>query len=79
MHLVPDEHRQSLSSASASPSSLPAHHDDVQNAIANVQKTAQADTTKSGQAHADFLEAIRQLNLVAETPRETLMRVRFEV
>ena len=77
MHLVPGEHPQSP--LPTSPPPHPAHHDQVQQAIANVQEAAHADTTKSGQAHADFLEAIRQLNLVAETPRETLMRVRFEV
>ena len=53
--------------------------DDVQKAIENVRKAAQVDTAGSGQAHVDLLEAVRKLNLAAETPAETLMRMRFEV
>ncbi len=52
---------------------------DVSKEIDNVRKAAQADTTGSGQAHVDMLEAIRKLNLAVETPAETLMRMRFEV
>lgn len=52
---------------------------DLSKAIENVQKAAQADTDGSGQAHVDLLEAIHQLNLTAETPSETLMRMRFQV
>lgn len=48
-------------------------------AIENIQKTAQADTSRSGQAHVDLLDAVRTLNLAAETPAETLMIMRFEV
>ena len=48
-------------------------------AIDKVQKAAKADTTGTGQRHVDLLEAIRELNLAAETPAETLMRMRFEV
>ena len=51
----------------------------IQRALDNVQRAAQADTTGSGQAHVDLLEAVRLLNLAAETPAETLMRMRFEV
>lgn len=52
---------------------------DLSKAIADVQKAAQADKTGSGQSHVDLLEAVRRLNLAAETPAETLMRMRFEV
>jgi len=52
---------------------------DVSKAIDNVRKAARADTNGSGQAHVDLLEAIRKLNLAAETPAESLMRMRFEV
>ena len=48
-------------------------------AIMNVQEAAQADIIDTGQAHVELLEAIRQLNLAAETPSETLMRMRFQV
>ena len=51
----------------------------IQQAIQNVQKAAQADITRCGQTHVDLLDAIRALNLAAETPAETLMRMRFEV
>ena len=52
---------------------------DVQRAIENVQKAAKADTTRSGQAHVDLIDAMRTLNLAVETPAESLMRMRFEV
>ncbi|KAG8532525.1 uncharacterized protein KY384_002402 [Bacidia gigantensis] len=81
MNFVDNDSRPS-SASSQSPivSSAPTTPDDgVQEAIANVQRAAQADKTKTGQTHADFLEAVRQLNLVAEAPQETLMRIRFEV
>ena len=48
-------------------------------AIQDVQNAAAADSTGTGQRHVDLLEAIRRLNLVAEAPAETLMRMRFEV
>ncbi|KAI4218798.1 MAG: hypothetical protein LQ349_008569 [Xanthoria aureola] len=54
------------------------HSRAVQDALRKVQDAAQADSTGSGQAHVDFLEAIRKLNLASETPAETLMRMRFE-
>ncbi|CAO1602531.1 hypothetical protein XANCAGTX0491_006141 [Xanthoria calcicola] len=52
------------------------HSRAVQDALRKVQDAAQADSTGSGQAHVDFLEAIRKLNLASETPAETLMRMR---
>ena len=52
---------------------------DLSRAIAEVQQAAQADTTGTGQRHVDLLESIRRLNLAAETPAETLMRMRFQV
>ena len=52
---------------------------DLSKAIADVQKAAQADTTGTGQRHVDLLEAVRRLSVAAETPAETLMRMRFEV
>lgn len=55
------------------------HSRALQDALRKVQDAAQADSTGSGQAHVDFLEAIRKLNLASETPAETLMRMRFEV
>ena len=51
----------------------------VQEAIANIQKAALKDKTGTGQAHADLLDGIRRLQLAAESPQETLMRIRFEV
>ncbi|KAL8890984.1 MAG: hypothetical protein Q9215_001906 [Flavoplaca cf. flavocitrina] len=55
-----------------------AHSKAVQDALRTVQDAIQAETTASGQAHLDLLELIRKLNLAAETPAESLMRVRFE-
>ena len=52
---------------------------DLSDAIRDVQNKAKADTAGNGEAHVQLLEAIRQLNLAAETPAETLMRMRFEV
>ena len=52
---------------------------DLSKAIRDVNEAAQADTTGTGQSHVDLLEAVRRLNLAAETPAETLMRMRFEV
>lgn len=51
----------------------------VLTAIENVQRAAKADANGTGQPHADLLDAVRELNLAAETPAETLMRMRFEV
>lgn len=51
----------------------------LQQALTNVQKAAQADKVGAGQAHVDLLDAVRKLNLAAESPAETLMRMRFEV
>lgn len=48
-------------------------------AIENVQKAAQADSAGTGQSHMELLEAIHQLKLAAETPSETLMRMRLQV
>ena len=53
--------------------------EDLKRAIANVQKAAEADTTRTGQAHADLLAAVRELTRAVETPEEKLMRMRFEV
>ncbi|KAL8999601.1 MAG: hypothetical protein Q9169_001561 [Polycauliona sp. 2 TL-2023] len=55
-----------------------AHSKTVQDALRIVQDAAEADTNASGQAHAHLLESIRKLSLAAETPAETLMRMRFE-
>ena len=52
---------------------------DLSKEIAEVQKLAKADNTGNGQPHVDLLESIRKLTLAAETPAETLMRMRFEV
>lgn len=52
---------------------------DLSKAIQDVQDAAKADTTGTGQRHVDLLESIHRLNLAAETPAETLMRMRFEV
>ena len=51
----------------------------IQRALSNVQAKATADSTGTGQAHADLLDAIKELSLAAESPAETLMRMRFEV
>ncbi|KAI4194076.1 MAG: hypothetical protein LQ350_007985 [Teloschistes chrysophthalmus] len=51
---------------------------DLSKAISDVQKAAQADKNGTGQNHVELLEAIRKLSLAAETPAETLMRMRFE-
>lgn len=51
----------------------------VLEAIENVQRAAKADANGTGQPHVDLLDAVRELNLAAETPAETLMRMRFEV
>ena len=51
----------------------------VLTAIENVQRAAKADANGTGQPHVDLLDAVRELNLAAETPAETLMRMRFEV
>ena len=51
----------------------------VSQAIEDVQRAARADASGTEQAHVDFLESIRKLNIAAETPAETLMRMRFEV
>ena len=48
-------------------------------AIQEIENAAAADSTGAGQCHVNLLEAIRRLNLVAEAPAETLMRMRFEV
>ena len=52
---------------------------DLSKALQDVQKAAASDTTRTGQAHVELLDAVRRLNLAAETPAETLMRMRFEV
>ena len=52
---------------------------DLSKLIEDVKEKAGADTTKNGEAHVQLLESIRKLNLAAETPAETLMRMRFEV
>ena len=78
MHLVYNDSPES-SHLPVNPSTHKTHNDRIHDAIASVQRAAQADTSRVGQTHADFLEAIRQLNLVAESPQETLMRIRFEV
>lgn len=52
---------------------------DLSKAISDVQNAAQADTTGHGQNHVDLLASIRRLTLAAETPAETLSRMRFEV
>ena len=52
---------------------------DLSKEIAEVQRFASADTTGNGQPHVDLLQSIRKLSLAAETPAETLMRMRFEV
>lgn len=52
---------------------------DLSEAIRDVQKKAEADTSRDGEAHVQLLDAVRKLNLAAETPAETLMRMRFEV
>ena len=51
----------------------------VSQAIQDVQKAAEADTTRSGQAHVNLLDAVKKLNDAAETPAERLMRMRFQV
>ncbi|KAL8727832.1 MAG: hypothetical protein Q9181_005564 [Wetmoreana brouardii] len=51
---------------------------DLSKAIADVQKAADADKSGNGQNHVALLEAVRRLSLAAETPAETLMRMRFE-
>jgi hypothetical protein len=52
---------------------------DISALLEDVKRKSEADTTKNGEAHVQFLESIRLLNLAAETPAETLMRMRFEV
>ena len=51
----------------------------LQLAISKVQEVAQQDTTRTGQNHVDLLNAVQELRMAAETPSETLMRLRFEV
>lgn len=52
---------------------------DIAALMEDVKRKSEADTTKNGEAHVQLLESIRQLTLAAETPAETLMRMRFEV
>jgi hypothetical protein len=52
---------------------------DISALLEDVKRKSEADTTKNGEAHVQFLESIRLLNIAAETPAETLMRMRFEV
>jgi hypothetical protein len=52
---------------------------DLTNLLREVAQKAEADTTGNGEAHFQLLEAIRKLKLAAETPAETLMRMRHEV
>ncbi len=52
---------------------------DLSGLLEDVQRKSKADTTGNGEAHVQLLDAIRKLNLAAETPAETLMRMRFEV
>lgn len=47
--------------------------------IQDVQNAAKADVSQNGEAHVQLLEAIRKLNLAAETPEEILMRTHFQV
>ena len=51
----------------------------VLKAIQEVQKAAEADDARIGQAHVDLLDAVRKLSEAAETPAERLMRMRFQV
>ncbi|KAK4692131.1 hypothetical protein P7C71_g5011, partial [Lecanoromycetidae sp. Uapishka_2] len=50
----------------------------VAKAIQEVQKAAEADHARTGQAHVDLLDAVRKLTEAAETPAERLMRMRFQ-
>ena len=52
---------------------------DLSELIEDVQRKAKADTSGNGEAHVQLLNAIGKLRLAAETPAETLMRMRFEV
>lgn len=54
-------------------------NEELQRAIANVQRAADGDTIGSGPQHVRLLDAIRELGQAAETPEEKLMRMRFEV
>lgn len=59
--------------------SLSINHSNILQALDDVNKAAHLDIAGTDQAHTDLLESIRRLTLVAEKPKETLMRVRFEV
>lgn len=50
----------------------------LQDAIQRVQRAAEADTGNDQGKHAYLLEQIHQLRLAAETPAESIMRVRWE-
>lgn len=52
---------------------------DVEDAIKAVQIAALADSSGTGPEHATMLDAIQRLNRSAETPEDTLMRLRFKV
>ena len=47
--------------------------------IRRIQGEADAQSAGDITAHARLLEGVRHLNLVLETPRETIMRVLFQV
>ena len=63
----------------STPESPKTHGERLQEAIVHVQQAVQVDMDRTGQAHADFLEAVQQLNLLAETPREYLLRLWLEL
>lgn len=50
----------------------------VSEALARVQKLAAAEEAGDKDAHAGLLEAIRELQLAAETPLETTSRFNFQ-
>jgi hypothetical protein len=52
---------------------------DLSKLLRDVAQKVAADTAGNGEAHFQLLNAIKQLNLAAETPAETLMRMRHEV
>lgn len=59
--------------------SLAVNRSSILQALNDVNKAAQLDTTGADQAHTDLLDSIRKLTLAVEKPGETLMRFRFEV
>lgn len=47
--------------------------------LAHIQNLSKADATGDKSAHRELLRAIRELQLIAETPLETLYRVNYQV